>query len=232
MQVALSAQDVIAVRMSRVAVLERLIVFARSVLASVLRTDLGAWLRIGRWLRIALLLKVHINNGALDGPREPRKVRAQSDAAEKAFDPQALLAAELRSFQQELKGLFAFERDDQAKRELAEAQAYLDRPFGEVVALICKGIGMTPDWDAWASEPWAQEEIRTQPPGSPYAGDPPKASPGPPPELQPPAAPGAMRRAGPPGRPAPPAEPLQNRKARRAREASPRSARRRAYAAT
>src|SRR2546422_732824 len=53
---------------------------------------------------------------------------------------------------------------------------YLDRPFGEVVALICKGLGIKPDWAAWAGEPRGQEEIRPRPPKSPYAhyaGDPP-----------------------------------------------------------
>jgi hypothetical protein len=215
MQVA--AQDIDTLRMSRVAILERLIVYARAMLASVLRTDLGAWLRIGRWLRIALFLKVQINNGALDAPREPRKVRAPSDAGETAFDPQALMAAELRSIHREVTGLFDFARHGEAKRELAKAQSYLDRPFGEVVALICKGIGMTPDWEAWATEPWALEEIRTRPPGSPYAGysgEPPASSLEPPPDQRPSRAPHAMSLAAPTGLAAPPPDPPPNRKAR------------------
>jgi hypothetical protein len=44
------------------------------------------------------------------------------------------------------------------------------RPLGEIVALICKDLGLEPDWDRVAREFWAEEEIRRPPPGSPYAG--------------------------------------------------------------
>src|SRR5213080_2914514 len=99
---------------------------------------------------------------------------------------------------------------------------------------------MTPDWDAWSCEPWAQEELRTRPPTSPYAdyaGAPPtdaaKELPPPPiaqlsnPKPRPSPPPAAMRLAAPPGLPAPPP---QNRHARRAeaRAALKRAAQRRA----
>ncbi len=49
------------------------------------------------------------------------------------------------------------------------------RPIGAVIALICKDLGATPDWERWAGEDWALEEARTRAPGSPYAdwNDPP-----------------------------------------------------------
>jgi hypothetical protein len=47
-----------------------------------------------------------------------------------------------------------------------------ERPIGEIVARICRDLGVTPDWRRWAGEGWAVEEARAQPPGSPYAGSP------------------------------------------------------------
>ena len=47
------------------------------------------------------------------------------------------------------------DRDPAEKRERREHERfefYLDRPFGEVVARICKGLGMKPDWAAWACD--------------------------------------------------------------------------------
>ena len=34
----------------------------------------------------------------------------------------------------------------------------LDRPVREIVASICKTLGISPDWTLWQDEPWAQEE--------------------------------------------------------------------------
>ena len=48
----------------------------------------------------------------------------------------------------------------------------MTRPFGEIVALICKDLGLKPDWDALSSEVWAQEEIRTRAKGSPFVASP------------------------------------------------------------
>ena len=53
--------------------------------------------------------------------------------------------------------------DDDIEDELA------DRPIGEIVAGICQDFGLSPDWNIWAHKPWAIEEARTKPPGSPYA---------------------------------------------------------------
>ena len=195
-------KDIVALRMSRIDILERLIVFAQQALAAVMqRLDIKAFLRIDRWMRIALSLQFHIQDGALDAPRAPRKARTRDGAESDSERPEQLFDRER---------FFERERDD----DDASVQAYLDRPFGEVVALICKGIGMTPDWDAWACEPWAQEEIAAQPPGSPYAG---YASDPPPPSLEPPEPraappPDVAKLAAPPGAPAPPPD----RKTRRA----------------
>jgi hypothetical protein len=47
---------------------------------------------------------------------------------------------------------------------------FQDRPLGTTVALICRGLGLKPDWSQWAGEDWALAEARDRAPGSPYAG--------------------------------------------------------------
>lgn len=44
----------------------------------------------------------------------------------------------------------------------------MDRPMGEVVAALCEGLGLTPDWAAMADEAWAAQEIRSGAPTSPF----------------------------------------------------------------
>jgi hypothetical protein len=56
----------------------------------------------------------------------------------------------------------------------------LQRPIGEVVALICKDLGLTPDWDLMATEAWAIEERLQGDPASPFAGRAAGAKSGPP----------------------------------------------------
>jgi hypothetical protein len=49
----------------------------------------------------------------------------------------------------------------------------LDRcPLGELIARICRELGITPDWEFWQQHQWALEEARLKPPGSPYAEPP------------------------------------------------------------
>ncbi|MGZ3400761.1 MAG: hypothetical protein ACXWKX_15340 [Caulobacteraceae bacterium] len=54
--------------------------------------------------------------------------------------------------------------DDDIYRDLSR------RPLGEIVALICKDLGLEPDWGRIAGEYWAEAEIAKRPTGSPYAG--------------------------------------------------------------
>ena len=56
------------------------------------------------------------------------------------------------------------------------------RPVGECIALLCRKLGVTPDWTDWQETGWAAAEIAEKPKGSPYAGDwqtPPKRVPRP-----------------------------------------------------
>ena len=147
-----------AVRDSRMAALERLLAFGMAALTA-LDAEAGAslsWVnrfcRLTHWMRLAMALIRRLAEGAvfrIAGLHEPRR-----------HDPDVELAAERPERE---------EREDSRDDRTETGDAYLDRPFGEVLALICKGLGMTPDWAAWSCEPWAQLEIHHRTPASPYS---------------------------------------------------------------
>jgi hypothetical protein len=166
--------DLIALRRSRIDILMRLGEVARERLAGVthrlesephtdrLLTTLSiCYARISRWIRLIITLCLHIERGAWDEPRPPHPMRRRREGAERAAEALAetRLAAEPGRDPE----------DDERPEPEETFDAYLARPFGEVVALICRGLGVTPDWAAWSAEPWAQEERRTRPATSPYA---------------------------------------------------------------
>jgi hypothetical protein len=45
----------------------------------------------------------------------------------------------------------------------------LTRPVGELVSLICRDLGLDPDWERLSQEAWAQAEMAEAPAGSPFA---------------------------------------------------------------
>jgi hypothetical protein len=47
----------------------------------------------------------------------------------------------------------------------------MDRPVSEIVARICKQLGLSPDWTELADELWAKDEIATGQPGWPLLRD-------------------------------------------------------------
>jgi hypothetical protein len=51
---------------------------------------------------------------------------------------------------------------------------YSHRPTGEIIALICKDLGLTPDWSRWEDRDWAADAARTMAsgPGRPLSQPP------------------------------------------------------------
>ncbi|CAN7482346.1 hypothetical protein LJR225_003334 [Phenylobacterium sp. LjRoot225] len=64
---------------------------------------------------------------------------------------------------------------DEACERLEHDDIYGDltaRPVGEIIARVCRDLGLSPDWSRLAEEAWAQDEIRSGAPGSPFASSP------------------------------------------------------------
>ena len=64
---------------------------------------------------------------------------------------------------------------DAAAERLEHDDIYGDlatRPVGEIIALVCRDLGLSPDWSRLAEEAWAQDEIRDRAPASPFAASP------------------------------------------------------------
>ena len=64
---------------------------------------------------------------------------------------------------------------DEAAERLEHDDIYGDlttRPVGEIIALVCRDLGLSPDWSRLAEEAWAQDEIEGRAPGSPFAAPP------------------------------------------------------------
>jgi hypothetical protein len=64
---------------------------------------------------------------------------------------------------------------DETAERLADDGLYGDvmkRPVGEIVALICRDLGLKPDWARLAEEAWAKEEIERGEAGSPFTASP------------------------------------------------------------
>jgi hypothetical protein len=62
----------------------------------------------------------------------------------------------------------------EAAERLADDDIYglaASRPVGELVALICRDLGLQPDWDTLAEEAWAQAEIEGGAAESPFLDD-------------------------------------------------------------
>src|SRR5204862_849968 len=128
------APDIVSLRESRVAILQRLVAFAMAWLRSrraegetslkALSRGIRDFARVSRWVRVALFLCARIRDGALDAPRPPKKLRSRRQAdldGEDLFDREDLFED-------------LFDREVLGEREFEHLECYLDRPFGEVVA--------------------------------------------------------------------------------------------------
>jgi hypothetical protein len=58
--------------------------------------------------------------------------------------------------------------------QLDDDPGLLDLPIGALAIRFCRQMGWEPDPRLWEDEPWAIEEIRTRPAGSPFADWPPE----------------------------------------------------------
>ena len=147
--------------------------------------------RAGRAVRLSLALAAR-----LDSDEPVRRARVRSDAA---AERQAAADAKRRADEERWRAAADEEADlqeivveaatrvlrrvcadeDEVREQIVEFCErmnederefdVLERPVGAVLAALFETMEITPDWSAWAAEPWAVEEARTNAAGSPYA---------------------------------------------------------------
>ncbi len=135
-----------------------------------------AYARVSRAVRLTLVLQSKIVEAA-----EGAQAAAAGDADEDA--PSLPLDARKARVERVIERLAKAEhpRDEEevdalvgeAAERLDDEDLYgdlLDRPMSEIVARLCKDLGLSPDWTELAEELWAKEEIASGGPGWPLAG--------------------------------------------------------------
>ncbi len=147
--------------------------------------------RIARAVRQTLALEARIEGELATRAREDaaqgavrleRETRARLVKRKTAIRWAVEQAIEAEADHHELEGLFDHLDERLQDREDTD---FLDRPMGELVARICRDIGVTPDMSLWQDEDWAiAEGVTIRPAGgaevpAPTALDPPAAAPPP-----------------------------------------------------
>jgi hypothetical protein len=135
--------------------------------------DVGlAFSRVSRGVRLAVLLQEQ-----LSGPGEdPEDAARQAEAGRrKAHIGRAVRIVErvAKDHCRKTPGIIAACAYE-ARERLDDDDIYglvTSRPVGELVALICRDFGLEPNWDALAQEAWAQAEMASGAPGSPFLDD-------------------------------------------------------------
>lgn len=91
-------------------------------------------------------------------------------APDLSADPSAEAWAKARESESEAEGRawLAFEASDRLD-DLDRYGDVLERPVSEFIAMICRDLGLAPDWTRLAKEAWAREELRSGKVGQPLA---------------------------------------------------------------
>jgi hypothetical protein len=62
-----------------------------------------------------------------------------------------------------------YEALDERLSDPKDKDEFADLPISQLIARICRDLGVVPDWSLWEDEDWAVEEAEARMPGSPYA---------------------------------------------------------------
>jgi len=62
-----------------------------------------------------------------------------------------------------------YEALDERLTDPKDKDDFADLPISQLIARVCRDLGVVPDWNLWADEEWAHEETEARTPGSPYA---------------------------------------------------------------
>ena len=116
-----------------------------------------AYARAARAVRMTIALQARLAKDLLALDRAEASDRAAQATARRGRVHRLVERAirDAHDDQDEIENL-----SDDALERLQDREAFGDldgRPLGEVVALICKDLGLSPDWSAWAGEVGAGE---------------------------------------------------------------------------
>jgi hypothetical protein len=142
--------------------------------------------RVARAVRQTLALETRIEgelatrareDAAAGAVRLERETRARLAGRKTAIRCAVEQAIEAEADHHELEGLF--DHLEERLQDRADTD-FLDRPVGELVARICRDIGVTPDMSLWQDEDWAiAEGVTARPADAPEVPEVPEAPPPP-----------------------------------------------------
>jgi hypothetical protein len=151
-----------------------------------------AYARAARAVRLTVALQAKLV-GDLQALDEAAARSRRGEQAEAERARQALETARKERVERIVERVIRAELDDEeAADRLAEAawerldhdDIYGDltaEPVGEIIARVCRDLGLSPDWGRLAEEAWARDEIRGGAAGSPFLAlswpDPPQTAP-------------------------------------------------------
>jgi hypothetical protein len=136
--------------------------------------------RVARAVRLSILLQSKLIADRDDAARARAERRAEAEArkANEPWDREELARDRVARI---LRRVIHAEHEDEDRIErlVAEACERVEdddcygsaslRPMSEMVADICKDLGLNPDWAAMAVESWAMEEMRSGAVGRPLS---------------------------------------------------------------
>ena len=130
-----------------------------------------AFSRIARAVRQTVALEARLAEGRQTG-ETGRAALAVSDrwrSARRRRQVKELVGEIIEAEATEFDAERLYDDLDDRMEEGDEDADFADRPIGELVARICRDLGVTPDWSLFEDDDWAIAERRERNEGSPYA---------------------------------------------------------------
>jgi hypothetical protein len=135
--------------------------------------------RIARTVRLTLMLQAKLIKELEDGDRQAAKEADRAawsqacDRVTQAFEQKQRVAGIIERIAEQAEPYEAERLTREARERLDRDDIYghvLSRPASELIAEICRDLGLDPDWPKLAGEAWARAEMAGDNPGRPLTG--------------------------------------------------------------
>jgi uncharacterized protein YpuA (DUF1002 family) len=136
-----------------------------------------AFARVARAVRLTALLQSRLVQDAMRLSATAAQADADAGAAKARSDPAYRHKARVEAIVERVARAGADDEQEvdrlvaEAGERLDDEDVYgqvLDRPVGELVSLVCRDLGLDPDWTRLGEEAWAQAEAASGDPRSPF----------------------------------------------------------------